>query len=132
VKRNPLQLAVIGLVSMLGGALLFNLLQPDSSTIPPASSITPIELHSIPLFDLSGQQTIIGDWKGDILIIESMDGIFPAKAKKVLSGGTSREEIIYKIKKNHYFISDMVLSKQSWVRNVYIFRAELPNTRGAK
>ncbi len=69
MKHNGFGLAAIALVSMLGGALLFNLLQPDSSTIPPASSTTPIELHSIPLFDLSGQQTSIGDWKGDILIV---------------------------------------------------------------
>jgi thiol-disulfide isomerase/thioredoxin len=63
------KLAAIGLVSMLGGVLLFNLLQPDSSTIPPTSSTTPIELHSIPLFDLNGLQTSVGDWKGDILIV---------------------------------------------------------------
>jgi thiol-disulfide isomerase/thioredoxin len=69
VNRKLLQLTVIGLISMLGGALLFSLLQPDSSTIPPASSTTPIELHSIPLFDLNGQKTSVGDWKGDILIV---------------------------------------------------------------
>ena len=69
MNRNLLQLAVIGLVSMLGGALLFNLLQSDSSEIEPVSADTPIELQAIPLFDLSGQQTTIGDWEGNILIV---------------------------------------------------------------
>jgi len=69
VNRNLLLLAAVGLVSMLGGALLFNLLQPDSPRIEPASADTPIELHSIPLLDLSGQQTTIGDWEGNILIV---------------------------------------------------------------
>jgi thiol-disulfide isomerase/thioredoxin len=69
MNRNLLQLAVIGLVSMLGGALLFNLLQSDSSKIEPVSADTPIELQAIPLFDLSGQQTTIGDWEGNILIV---------------------------------------------------------------
>ena len=54
---------------MLGGVLLFNLLQPDSPKIGPASADIPIELHSIPLCDLSGQQTTIGDWEGNILIV---------------------------------------------------------------
>ena len=69
MNRNLLLLAAIGLVSMLGGALLFNLLQSDSSEIEPVSADTPIELQAIPLFDLSGQQTTIGDWEGNILIV---------------------------------------------------------------
>ena len=69
MNRNRFLLAVIGLVSMLGGVLLFNLLQPDSPKIRPASAETAIELHSIPLFDLSGQQTTIGNWEGNILIV---------------------------------------------------------------
>ncbi len=69
MKHKGFGLAAIGLVSMLGGALLFNLLQPDSPKNTPSSLATPIELHSIPLFDLNGQQTSIGDWKGNILIV---------------------------------------------------------------
>lgn len=69
MNRNLFLLAVIGLVSMLGGALLFNLLPPDSPKIRSASAETAIELHSIPLFDLSGQQTTIGNWEGNILIV---------------------------------------------------------------
>jgi thiol-disulfide isomerase/thioredoxin len=69
VKHNGFGLAAIALVSMLGGALLFNLLQSDSPTTKSVNIEVPIELHSIPLFDLSGQQTSIGDWKGEILIV---------------------------------------------------------------
>jgi thiol-disulfide isomerase/thioredoxin len=54
---------------MLTGALMFNLLQDSSPATGPASAKVPIELHSIPLFDLNGQQTSIGDWKGNILIV---------------------------------------------------------------
>ncbi len=69
MNRNLLKYSVIGLVSMLAGVLLFNLLQPDTPKKESAAAETPIELHSIPLFDLTGQQTTIGDWKGNILIV---------------------------------------------------------------
>ena len=69
MNRKLLQLTVVGLVSMLAGVLLFNLLQtesPISITVPAPPAI---ELHSIPLFDLTGKQTLVGDWKGKILIV---------------------------------------------------------------
>ncbi len=69
MNRNLLQLSAIGLVSILAGVLLFNLLQPDMPKKESVAAETPIELHSIPLFDLTGQQTTIGDWKGNILIV---------------------------------------------------------------
>ncbi len=69
MKHNGFGLAVIALVSMLAGVLMFNLLQNDSPTTKSVNTEVPIKLHSIPLFDLSGQQTSIGDWKGDILIV---------------------------------------------------------------
>jgi thiol-disulfide isomerase/thioredoxin len=62
-------LGAIALVSMLVGILSFNLLQKDSPATNPASAVTQVELHSIPLFDLTGQQTTIGDWKDNILIV---------------------------------------------------------------
>jgi len=68
VKPNVFGLGAIALVSMLVGALSFNLLQNDSSTTPPSAEVQ-VELHSIPLFDLNGQKTTIGDWKGTILIV---------------------------------------------------------------
>jgi len=69
VKPNVVGLAAIALVSMLVGALSFNLLQKNSPVAKPISAQAQTELHSIPLFDLAGQQTAIGDWKGDILIV---------------------------------------------------------------
>ena len=69
MNRNFLKLIAIGLVSMLAGVLLFNQLQPDAQDKAPVSAETPIALHSIPLFDLSGQQTTIGDWEANILIV---------------------------------------------------------------
>jgi thiol-disulfide isomerase/thioredoxin len=69
VKPNVLGLGAIALVSMLVGAISFNLLENDSPATKPISAGAQVELHSIPLFDLTGQQTTIGDWKGDILIV---------------------------------------------------------------
>ena len=69
MNRNFLWLAAIGLVSMLAGVLLFNQLQPDPQNKTSATAETPVALHSIPLFDLSGQQTTIGDWEANILIV---------------------------------------------------------------
>jgi thiol-disulfide isomerase/thioredoxin len=69
VKHNGFGLAAIALVSMLVGALMYNLLQSDSPTTRPVSAAVPIELHSIPLFDLSGRESTIGDWEGNILIV---------------------------------------------------------------
>ena len=61
-------LLAIGLVSMLAGALLFNLLQSDPPQLPSASE-TAVELHSIPLTDLEGEQTRFADWEANILIV---------------------------------------------------------------
>jgi thiol-disulfide isomerase/thioredoxin len=69
VNRNLLLLGVIGLVSMLAGALLFNLLQSDKSANASLDPEIPLELHSIPLFDLDGQQSRIADWEANILIV---------------------------------------------------------------
>ncbi len=55
-----LLLGAIALVSLLAGVLLFKLLQPLPTEQQP-SNIN-IELHSIPLTDLDGQQTLLKDW----------------------------------------------------------------------
>jgi thiol-disulfide isomerase/thioredoxin len=64
MKRNQLLLPAIGMVSLLAGALLFNLLEPD-----PATTGTAIELHSIPLTNLDGHQSLLKDWHADILLV---------------------------------------------------------------
>ena len=69
MKHSGFGLAAIALVSMLVGVLMFNLLQSDSPTTKSVNTEVPFELHSIPLFDLSGRQTSIGDWEGEILIV---------------------------------------------------------------
>ena len=69
MTRNHLVLAAVALVSMLAGALLFNQLQTEPAVKPGASIESPIELQSIPISDLKGKQTLIGDWKGNILIV---------------------------------------------------------------
>lgn len=67
MNRNFLLLGAVGLVSLLAGALMFNLLQPDerAATYP----ATEIELHSIPLTDLDGRKTRLSDWQTEILIV---------------------------------------------------------------
>ncbi len=69
MKSSVFGLAGIALVSMLVGVLSFHLLRNDTPSVKPGSEETRIELHSIPLFDLAGQQSTIGDWKGDILVV---------------------------------------------------------------
>ena len=69
MNRGHLGLAVIALLSLIAGALLFNLWQPELSTDRPARQDITISLDKIPLYDLDNQQTEIGDWKGRILVI---------------------------------------------------------------
>ena len=69
MNRNGLILAAVALVSALAGVLLYEFLQPVSTKAPAASSLAPLELKSVPLTDLEGRQTVFGDWKGDILLV---------------------------------------------------------------
>lgn len=56
---------------------------------------------------------------GDVLVIETKTGItFPAVAKRVLHGGTDKEEVVIAKSKNHYFIMSMMLAGKSWAKNV--------------
>jgi len=65
VNRNHLLLAAVGLVSLLAGALLFKLVEPDS----PVDSGQQIALHAIPLVGLDGQQTRLDDWDSELLVV---------------------------------------------------------------
>lgn len=69
MTRNHLVLGAVALMSMLAGALLFNQLQTEPTVKSVASIESRVELQSIPLSDLNGKQSLIGDWKGDILIV---------------------------------------------------------------
>ncbi len=69
MNRNHLSLGAIALVSLLAGALLFNQLQPQPTQAGSASAQAGVELHSVPLTDLDGQQTLFKDWQGKILVV---------------------------------------------------------------
>jgi thiol-disulfide isomerase/thioredoxin len=69
MKPAQLGLAAIALTAMLAGALLFKLLEGDPAIPPATIQGAAIELHSIPLTDLNGQESVIGAWRGDILIV---------------------------------------------------------------
>jgi thiol-disulfide isomerase/thioredoxin len=67
--RNRLLLGALALLSLLAGAGLFKLLQPLPAHPLPASAMSHIELHSIPLTDLDGRQTLLKDWDSKILVV---------------------------------------------------------------
>jgi thiol-disulfide isomerase/thioredoxin len=67
--RNRLLLGTIVLVSLLAGAGLFKLLQPLPKQSETASAASSIELHSIPLTGLDGQETLFKDWNSEILVV---------------------------------------------------------------
>ena len=64
-RKNGLFIAV-ALLSMLGGAALYELLQP---TAPGGSAPAPMELQAIPLTDLGQRETAFGDWRGKLLLV---------------------------------------------------------------
>ncbi len=66
---NRLWLRAIALVSLLAGAGLFKLMQPLPVEPVGASTVSVVELHSIPLTDLDGRQTLLKDWQGEILLV---------------------------------------------------------------
>jgi thiol-disulfide isomerase/thioredoxin len=67
VKRNWLLPTVVALASFLAGGLAYYWLQPASG--PDTVGKRPVELHSIPLDGLDGEQTLLGDWSGEILVV---------------------------------------------------------------
>ena len=69
MNRHNLILVAVALVSMLGGVVLYDFLQPIDSEDPASHAQTPAELHSIPLTDLDNRQTLLRDWQGRLLVI---------------------------------------------------------------
>ena len=65
-RKNGLVVAV-ALLSMLGGAALYELLQPPAPGAP--ATTAPIELQAIPLTDLGQRETVVGDWRGELLLV---------------------------------------------------------------
>ena len=68
--------------------------------------------------------------KGDqmILVTSMKRSIKLAKVKKILFTDGGGEEILFDKKKNHYFITSMVIDGSSWVKEVYIFKAQEGNS----
>ncbi len=69
MNRNFLLLSAVGLVSLLAGALLFQLIQPGPGERSAKDPAAEVELHSIPLIDLDGRETRLADWQTDLLIV---------------------------------------------------------------
>ena len=69
MNRHNLVLAGVALVSMLGGVVLYDFLQPVNHEDPASSVQTPTELHSIPLTDLDNRHTVLRDWQDQLLVV---------------------------------------------------------------
>lgn len=69
---------------------------------------------------------------GSPLLLETREGDFVlAKAKLVLfPGDPDEEEVVYRKRMNHYFITGMVLNGTSHIRNVWIVQATAPEQEG--
>ncbi len=68
MKPAYLSTGAVALVSLLAGVVLFQWLEPKLRA-PRAEAPAAIELHSIPLTRLDGETQLLGDWRGQILIV---------------------------------------------------------------
>lgn len=55
--------------------------------------------------------------KGDFLLLEDCNCVFPAIVREVLNSNETGEEIILSKSKNVYFIMENYLNRVSWVLN---------------
>ncbi len=69
MNRHGLVLVAVALVSMLGGVLLYDFLQPGDPDDSDSPAQAPVELHSIPLTDLDKRQTVLRDWQRQLLVV---------------------------------------------------------------
>lgn len=79
--------------------------------------------------DSIAPNNIPNDWRvtkfgqiktGDVISLVCGDKHICTTAKEILNAGTNREEVIYNRKKNHYFITSMVLDGTSMHKHVFI------------
>ena len=68
MKRELLLPAAVAVVSLLAGAALFQWYDGRNAEAPTASGAA-LELHSIPLTDLQGVDSLLSDYRGSILVI---------------------------------------------------------------
>jgi thiol-disulfide isomerase/thioredoxin len=69
MERKWLPVSAVALVSMLAGVFVFQLLLSSSTenSSPPAPP--QMALQAIPLEGLQGQESLLGDWQGDFLVV---------------------------------------------------------------
>ena len=62
--------------------------------------------------------------EGDRLLLRSAEGIHTETAKLVIRPGNDSEsggeEVVIRMGKNHYFITNMMINGESWVKQVFI------------
>lgn len=68
MKAGPLLTGAVALASLLAGVGLFLWLEPDLREAP-AGAPPVAELQAIPLTGLDGEASVLGDWRGQILIV---------------------------------------------------------------
>jgi len=69
MKRKWLPVAAVALVSMLAGVFVFQLLSSTATENSPPPAPPQIALQGIPLKDLQGRESRLGDWQGKLLVI---------------------------------------------------------------
>lgn len=69
MNRAQIGLAAIAIVAAVMGALLFQTWQAGSGNEAPVRRDAKLSLQNIPLFDLAGQRSTIGEWQGKILVV---------------------------------------------------------------
>ena len=76
MNRKIIVIAIVGLVSMFAGIVVYQLEEPrQSPTEKPLTEAkhsqadTPVSLAAIPLIDLKGMRQALGDWKQPVLVV---------------------------------------------------------------
>jgi len=67
-RQWPL-VSAVALISMLAGALVFQLMPFTTTKINPLPTAKQITLQAIPLKDLQGQESVLGDWGNSYLVV---------------------------------------------------------------
>ena len=68
MNRKWLPVSAVALVSMLAGVFIFQLFSSTTKNSPPPAQ-QQIALQAIPLKDLQGQESMLGDWQGRLLVV---------------------------------------------------------------
>ena len=66
--KQSLILGAVALLSMLAGILLFQMWIHDDRVESPVTD-NPLKVHAVPLTSLSGEESQIANWQGEILVV---------------------------------------------------------------